>query len=53
MAYPVGKCPECGDTLTRRDIRVIQIRTTFWRPHFTYVCRKCDSIIGFGTNAAW
>jgi len=53
MSYPIGKCPKCGEMITRRDIRVAQIRTTLWRPHFTYVCKKCEHIIGFASNAAW
>jgi predicted RNA-binding Zn-ribbon protein involved in translation (DUF1610 family) len=53
MSYIIGKCPKCGETVTRRDIRVVQIRTTFWRPHYAYVCKKCEHIIGFGSNAPW
>lgn len=53
MSYLIGKCPKCGEMVTKRDISVVQIRTTFWRPHFSYVCRKCEHIIGFGSNAPW
>ena len=53
MSYQIGKCPECGEQVSRSDIRVVQIRTTFWRPHFAYVCRKCNHIIGFASNAPW
>jgi hypothetical protein len=53
MSYQIGKCPECNEQVSRRDIRVVQIRTTFWRPHFAYVCRKCEHIIGFASNAPW
>ena len=53
MSYPIGRCPQCGEMVTRRDIRVSQIRTTFWWPHFAYVCRKCEHVIGFASNAPW
>ncbi|UCH56633.1 MAG: hypothetical protein JSV18_04530 [Candidatus Bathyarchaeota archaeon] len=53
MSYPIGKCPKCGQMVTKRDLSVVQIRTTFWRPHYAYVCRKCEHIIGFGSNAPW
>lgn len=53
MSYKIGKCPKCGEYVSRRDIRAVQIRTTFWRPHFAYVCTKCEHIIGMGTNAPW
>jgi hypothetical protein len=44
MSYPIGRCPECGEMVTKRDLSVVQLRTTFWRPHFA---------IGFGSNAPW
>ena len=53
MSYPIGKCPKCEEAVSRGDIKVVQIRTTFWRPHFAYVCRKCQAIIGFASNAPW
>ena len=53
MVYMVGKCPECGEMVSRRDIGVVQLRSTWWRPHFAYVCKRCDHIIGFGSNAPW
>ena len=51
--YSIGRCPKCESPLTKRDIEINQIRSTFWRPHFAYTCRKCDAVIGFGTNAPW
>ena len=51
--YSIGKCPKCEALISSRDIRVTQIRTTFWRPHFAYPCKRCDHIIGFGSNTPW
>lgn len=53
MSYFIGKCPKCEAPLSKRDIRVDQIRATLWRPHFAYTCDRCDHIIGFCSNAPW
>ena len=53
MSYPIGKCPKCGEMISKGEMNVRQIRSTFWRPHFAYICKRCDNIIGFGSNAPW
>jgi hypothetical protein len=36
----------------RSVLSVMQLRTNFWRP-YANVCKRCDHIIGFGSNAPW
>ncbi|HUS77804.1 MAG TPA: hypothetical protein VM050_03990 [Patescibacteria group bacterium] len=53
MSYPIGKCPKCGEEVAKRDLAIVQLRSTIWRPHFAYVCKRCETIIGFGSSAPW
>ena len=53
MSYAIGRCPKCGEMVSKGDLSVRQLRSTFWRPHFAYVCKTCEHIIGFGSNAPW
>ncbi len=47
--YSLGKCPKCDSFLTDGDISDIEFRGLHHR-HTVYVCRKCNTIIGF---SAW
>lgn len=47
MLNSIGLCPSCKKPLTIYDIKVKDIQGTYCK-HYAYVCRKCDTIIGFG-----
>ena len=42
----IGKCPVCKEMLDEKDIEDRALRG-FLCKHYVYVCRKCESIIGF------
>ena len=46
----LGKCPACGVELSEGDIDDEEFRGSI-KKHFTYRCRKCDTIIGFSSMA--
>ena len=45
----IGKCPNCQIILDKKDIEDIGFRG-FEQTHTAYVCKKCNTIIGFGTT---
>ena len=45
----IGKCPNCKEILTKKDIDDIEFRG-IEQTHIAYVCKKCNTIIGFGTT---
>jgi len=44
------KCPKCGNYLKQDDIEDVHFRGKIGK-HFAYVCKKCETIIGFGAYA--
>ena len=46
----LGKCPKCGVMLEREDIQDIVLRGIAIQ-HYAYICKKCGTIIGFGTTS--
>jgi hypothetical protein len=42
MSYPIGRCPKCGESVAKRDIAVVQLRSGWWRPHFAYVAKSAS-----------
>ena len=45
----IGKCPSCGQILTDRDIHDMTFLGSV-RRHYVYVCKKCETIIGFSSH---
>ncbi len=45
----IGKCPKCGLDLAGEDIEDVEFRG-FHHRHTVYVCRKCNTIIGFSAT---
>jgi RNase P subunit RPR2 len=44
----IGKCPHCENLLDDDDIAEIKFRGAL-HTHHAYVCRRCDTIIGFSS----
>jgi uncharacterized Zn finger protein len=48
---PLGKCPKCGEMLEREDVQDTVLRgCAIGIQHYAYTCKKCGTIIGFGTT---
>ena len=47
----IGKCPYCEKILTGDDIAEIKFKGSF-HTHHAYVCKQCETIIGFGSASS-